>query len=95
MSGTNREKKNMTDTTKVALDRNEMLRRRAARSKYRFKLYGFEEMSWFANNPTDWDEECRLDGTVDMGPHLDDPDDPRVDAAIAERKPKRRSRRRR
>ena len=45
--------------------------------------------------PTDWDEECKLDGNVDMGPHLDDPDDPRVDAAITERKPKRRSRRRR
>jgi len=79
------------DTTKVALGRNEMLRRRAARSKYRFKLYGFQEMGWFANHPADWDEECKLDGNVDRGPHLDDPDDPRVDAAIAERKPRRRS----
>jgi hypothetical protein len=86
---------NEVDTTKVALGRNEMLRRRAARSKYRFKLYGFQEMGWFANHPADWDEECKLDGTVDMGPHLDDPDDPRVDAAITELKTRRHSRRRR
>ncbi len=49
-------------------------------------------MAWFARNPDDWDEECRLDGHVDMGPHLDDPDDPRVDAAIAEWETKRRKR---
>ena len=82
----------MTDTTKIALDRNEIQRRRATRSRYRFKLYGYAEMAWFARNPDDWDEECRLDGHVDMGPHLDDPDDPRVDAAIAEWETKRRKR---
>jgi hypothetical protein len=85
----------MADTTKVALDRNEILRRRAARSKYRFKLISWEEMVWFGDHPEDWEDECRLDGNVDYGPHLDDDTDPRVDAAIAEWKAKRRGRRRR
>jgi hypothetical protein len=84
----------MQNTTKIALDRDEMLRRRIGRSRYRFRIYSWEEMGWFAKNPDEWNEECRLDGNVDMGPHLDDPTDPRVDATIAAWDAKRRRGRR-
>ena len=48
--------------TRVPLDRDEMLRRRAARSRYRFKLYRWEEMCWFSTHPTEWNEECTHNG---------------------------------
>jgi hypothetical protein len=52
----------MPDGPSIPLNRSEMLRRRALRSKYRFKLYSWEEMCWFNAHPIEWDEECALNG---------------------------------
>ena len=64
----------MYDTTKSEQDyreywRKETARRDKRRGKYRFKLYGFDEIA--AMTHEEWNERCRRDG-CDMNEHPED-----------------------